>query len=105
VDFGEHNGDLFMAMEYVDGITCSKLLRTVAGRGECFPLAVSLYIVHEVLRALEYAHSACDEQGRSLGIVHRDVSPGNILIGRTGEVKLGDFGILLSAFVDRRTHP
>src|SRR5262245_53632130 len=58
VDFGEHAGDLFMAMEYVDGIACSKLLRAVASRGERFPLGAALYITHEVLRALDYAHNA-----------------------------------------------
>ncbi|MEB2313794.1 MAG: serine/threonine-protein kinase [Sorangiineae bacterium] len=105
VDFGEADGVLFMAMEYVDGISCAKLLRAVAARGERFPLGVALYVAHEVLRALEYAHEARDSSGRALGIVHRDVSPGNVLLGRAGEVKLTDFGIVKSALVDRRTYP
>jgi serine/threonine protein kinase len=105
IDFGESDGEVFMALEYVDGLSLARLLRLVASARRRFPVPVALFIAHEVLRALDFAHSACDEEGRSLGIVHRDVSPGNVLIGRTGEVKLGDFGILLSAFVDRRTHP
>lgn len=105
VDFGEHDGELFMAMEYVDGVSGARLLRTVASRGERFPLGAALFIAHEILRALAFAHEARDEEGRSYGIVHRDVSPGNILIGRAGEVKLTDFGIVRSAFVDRRTYP
>jgi eukaryotic-like serine/threonine-protein kinase len=105
VDFGEHNGELFMTMEYVDGVSLARLLRAVASRGERFPVGVALFIVHEILRGLRYAHEARDEQGHLLGIVHRDVSPGNILVGRAGEVKLTDFGIVLSAFVDRRTYP
>jgi serine/threonine-protein kinase len=105
VDFGESDGNLFMAMEYVDGISCAKLLRAVAARGERFPLASALFIAHEVLRALTFAHEALDELGRPLRIVHRDVSPGNILIGRAGEVKLTDFGIVRSSFIDRRTYP
>jgi serine/threonine-protein kinase len=105
VDFGESAGELFMAMEFVDGTSLARLLRAVASNGRRFPPHVALYVAHEVLRALDFAHHACDEQGRPLGIVHRDVSPGNVLIGRAGEVKLGDFGILLSSFVDRRTYP
>jgi eukaryotic-like serine/threonine-protein kinase len=105
VDFGEHDGELFMAMEYVDGVSCAKLLRTVAARGQQFPLGAALFITHEVLRALGFAHEARDESDRPLGIVHRDVSPGNTLIGRAGEVKLADFGIVRSAFIDRRTNP
>jgi eukaryotic-like serine/threonine-protein kinase len=105
IDFGESDGEVFMALEYVDGISLAKLLRMVAGARRRFPVPVALFMAHELLRALDFAHTACDEMGRPLGIVHRDVSPGNVLIGRTGEVKLGDFGILLSSFVDRRTHP
>jgi len=105
VDFGEHDGELFMAMEYVDGLSCARLLRAVASRGERVPVGVALFIAHEVLRALAYAHEARDEAGRSLGIVHRDVSPGNVLIGRAGEVKLTDFGIVRGEFIDRRTSP
>src|SRR5688572_5592559 len=105
IDFGESDGEVFMALEYIDGVSLARLLRMVAGARRRFPVPVALFIAHEVLRALDFAHCATDEHGRQLGIVHRDVSPGNVLIGRTGEVKLGDFGILLSSFVDRRTHP
>jgi serine/threonine-protein kinase len=105
VDFGEANGELFMAMEFVDGVSLARLLRTVSARRERFPTPIALHIAHEVLRGLAFAHEARDEQGRPLGIVHRDVSPGNVLVGRAGDVKLGDFGIVRSEFVDRRTYP
>jgi len=105
VDFGEANGELFMAMEFVDGVSLARLLRTVSSRRERFPTAIALHIAHEVLRGLAFAHQAQDEQGRPLHIVHRDVSPGNVLVGRAGDVKLGDFGIVRSEFVDRRTYP
>lgn len=105
VDFGESEGELFMAMEYVDGVSVARLLRNVATRRERVPLPIVLFIVREVLRGLAYAHEATSEDGAPLGLVHRDVSPGNVLISRIGEVKLGDFGIVLSAVVDRRTHP
>ncbi len=105
LDFGEHRGELFMAMEYVEGTSCARLLRSVAAKGRRFPLDVALFIAREVLEALSYAHDAQDEKGRSLGIVHRDVSPGNILVSASGEVKLTDFGIVRSEFIARRTYP
>jgi serine/threonine protein kinase len=105
IDFGESQGELFMAMEYVEGVSLAKLLRYVSGRRERFPLAAALFIAHEVLTGLSFAHDACDENGNPLHIVHRDVSPGNVLIGRAGDVKLADFGIVRSAYVDRRTYP
>ncbi len=105
IDFGESQGELFMAMEYVEGVSLAKLLRYVAGRRERFPLGAALFIAHEVLSGLAFAHAACDENGNPLHIVHRDVSPGNVLIGRAGDVKLADFGIVRSAYVDRRTYP
>jgi len=105
IDFGESQGELFMAMEYVEGVSLAKLLRYVSGRRERFPLGAALFIAHEVLSGLSFAHEACDENGNPLSIVHRDVSPGNVLIGRAGDVKLADFGIVRSAYVDRRTYP
>ncbi|HWZ91504.1 MAG TPA: protein kinase [Polyangiaceae bacterium] len=105
VDFGESHGELFMAMEFVDGVSLARLLRSVSARRERFPRGTALHIAHEVLRGLAFAHTAVDEHGRPLGIVHRDVSPGNVLLGRAGEIKLGDFGIVRSEFVDRRTYP
>lgn len=105
IDFGESAGQLFMAMEYVDGITVARLLRAVSARHAQIPLGAVLYIAHEILRGLSYAHQATDDQYRPLNIVHRDVSPGNVLIGREGEIKLTDFGIVRSAFIDRRTNP
>jgi len=102
-DFGEHDGELYMAMEYVDGTTGARLIRAAANRNEDIPLDICLYITLSILRGLEYAHSARDDEGKSLSLVHRDVSPGNVLIDRSGAVKLTDFGIARAAEIERRT--
>jgi serine/threonine-protein kinase len=102
-DLVEQNGELYMAMEYVDGTTGARLIREAAAQGEEIPLEVSLHIALSVLRALEYAHGARDDEGRPLSLVHRDVSPGNVLIDRSGAVKLTDFGIARAAEIERRT--
>jgi serine/threonine-protein kinase len=102
-DFGEHNGELYMAMEYVDGTTGARVIRAAATRNEDIPLDVSLQITLSLLRGLEYAHAARDDEGKPLSLVHRDVSPGNVLIDRSGAVKLTDFGIARAAEIERRT--
>ena len=102
-DFGEEDGELYMAMEYVDGTTGARLVRAVALRGEDIPLDVCIHVTLSILHALEYAHGARDEEGRPLSLVHRDVSPGNVLIDRSGAVKLTDFGIARAAEIERRT--
>ena len=102
-DFGEQDGELYMAMEYVDGTTGARLVRAAASAGEDVPLDVSLHVTLSILRALEYAHGARGEDGNPLALVHRDVSPGNVLIDRSGAVKLTDFGIARAAEIERRT--
>jgi serine/threonine-protein kinase len=102
-DFGEEDGELFMAMELVDGTNCAKLVRAAASRGEAVPIEDALFIALNVLRGLEFAHDAEDDEGEPLGLVHRDVSPGNVLISRTGSIKLADFGIARAAPLERRT--
>lgn len=102
-DFGEHDGELYMAMEFVDGTTAARLVRAAASKGEDVPLECALYIVLSVLRGLDYAHNARDTENKPLSLVHRDVSPGNVLIDRSGAVKLTDFGIARAAEIERRT--
>jgi serine/threonine-protein kinase len=102
-DFGEQDGELYMAMEYVEGTTGARLVRAAAARGDDVPLDVCLHIVLSILRALDYAHAVRDDDGRSILLVHRDVSPGNVLIDRSGGVKLTDFGIARAAEIERRT--
>lgn len=102
-DFGEQDGELYMAMEYVDGTTGARLIRAAAASSEDIPLDVCLHIALSLVRALDYAHGARDDGGRPLSLVHRDVSPGNVLIDRSGAVKLTDFGIARAAEIERRT--
>jgi serine/threonine protein kinase len=102
-DFGEEEGELYMAMEYVDGTTAARLIRAAATKGIELPLDACLHVALSVLRGLEYAHAARDDLGKPLSLVHRDVSPGNVLIDRSGAVKLTDFGIARAAELERRT--
>ena len=95
-DFGEIDGQLYACMEWVNGVDASKVARALVGGGRLFPVDAAFFVAAEVLRALEYAHGKRDG-GRQLQIVHRDVSPHNVLISYVGEVKLTDFGIARAA--------
>jgi serine/threonine-protein kinase len=105
LDFGEDNGELFLVMEYVDGVPLSDVLRAVVARKRAVDLGPALHIAREVAAGLAYAHHYRDEDDAPLGVVHRDVAPNNILLGRAGEVKLTDFGIVQSAWSEVRTAP
>ena len=105
VDFGEDEGALFIVMEFVDGLSCGDLLMAIAARRRTVELGPALFIAREVLAGLSHAHEFCDETGRALSLVHRDVAPNNILIGRAGRVLVADFGIVRSAEFDVRTTP
>lgn len=93
IDLGREGDTLYIAMEYVEGFDLRELLRQCSKTKTPLPVEFSLFIVAETLRALDYAHRKKDEDGRPLGIVHRDVSPSNVLVSFEGEVKLCDFGI------------
>jgi serine/threonine protein kinase len=92
-DFGEVNGQYFIALEYVDGFDALALLRASAQRQVRLPVPLCMFIAMEVLDALDYAHNAKHADGKPMRIVHRDISPSNVFISRRGDVKLGDFGI------------
>ncbi len=94
-DFGKVGDGYYLAQEFVDGRTLAQI---AARYGEKYdrtlPAAIVYHVIHEVLVGIAYAHERMDTQGRPLGIVHRDVSPSNIMISFEGEVKLLDFGIV-----------
>jgi hypothetical protein len=93
LDFGDVGGQYFIALEYVDGSDALGLLRTSAQRRLHIPRHIAVFIINEVLEALDYAHNARDMEGKGMHIVHRDISPSNIFLSKRGDVKLGDFGI------------
>jgi serine/threonine protein kinase len=100
---GREEGQLYIEMEYVDGLDVLAMLRECAHRRVRLPPEVSAYVVKEVLDGLDYAHRLTDDAGQALGLVHRDVSPSNILVSRRGNVKLVDFGIAHAAAEQQQT--
>ncbi len=92
-DFGRISGVYYIAMELVSGFDLRKLLRYANKANESIPLPVVLSILGELCDALEYAHAFVDEQGTHLQIVHRDISPSNLIVAHTGHLKVIDFGI------------
>ena len=91
-DVGRDGSDLFLAMDHVDGVDLRWLLNATRRAGARIPPAVALFITAELLRALEHAHGARDLGGGPLRLVHRDISPENVLLGHDGSVRLADFG-------------
>lgn len=95
-DLSEHEGNWFIAMELVDGCDLSKIMRRAREKGITLPMPMAIFITAEILKGLDYAHTRTATQNgieQPLNIVHRDISPPNILISQQGEVKLTDFGI------------
>lgn len=96
-DLGEADGAYFIAMEYVDGPHLGKLARSGWKAGEPMPLTLCAYVVGRAAEGLHFAHEQRDpESGQPLHLVHRDISPHNILISRYGDVKVADFGVAKS---------
>jgi serine/threonine protein kinase len=96
-DLGRIDKSYYIAMEYVHGRDLRTIMRRAKEKGPRIPLELGLRIVSHVCSALEYAHRKRDDRGRPMQIVHRDVSPQNILISFEGDVKLTDFGIAKAA--------
>ena len=92
-EFGEINGYLYLAMEYVHGENLGTLTTAARAGGRPIEIALGAHICVQVAAALEYMHQKKDLAGRAMLLVHRDVSPPNVLISFSGEVKLGDFGV------------
>lgn len=92
LDFGRHGDAWFLAMEYVDGVPASVLFHEFGLRGAFVPLSACLYILAEVAEGLAYIHEKRAVDG-GLGLVHRDLNPPNVLLSRSGEVKISDFGV------------
>ena len=93
-DLGEMDGHFYLALEYVHGQDLFQVLKTLQKNGVWMPIPAAVYITQELLAGLNYAHFLRDEKGDPMNIIHRDISPQNLLMSYEGEVKLIDFGIV-----------
>lgn len=104
-DIGAADNTYFIVMEYIDGANLKTLMQSFRRAGKRFPLKEASYIAMAACRALSYAHELRDYEGRHIGVVHRDVSPPNILLSRRGETKMTDFGLAKATTQLEKTDP
>ena len=97
-DFGKADGELYLAMELIEGKDLRSAMTQAQARRLRLPTTVASYIISEVAAGLDYAHRKSDGFGRALGIVHCDVSPSNVMLSTDGYVKILDFGIARASF-------
>ena len=102
-DLGRVGDTYYITMEFVDGADLYKILRRGSERNADVPLDVCAFVAKEMATGLDYAHRKRGTGGEPLGIVHRDVSPQNVLVSNAGEVKLVDFGIAKATMKARQT--
>jgi serine/threonine-protein kinase len=93
LDFGRHDDSWFLAMEFVDGVSLSALLKALRAHHARLPLPAALFVIAEVAEGLAYLHEKRSADGTQVGLVHRDLNPPNVLLSRGGDVKLSDFGV------------
>jgi eukaryotic-like serine/threonine-protein kinase len=96
-DLGKVDDSYFIALEYVNGRDVRRIFDDLRKQGHAMPVPQVCHLIMQLCEGLDYAHNKRDAQGRDLNLVHRDVSPQNVLIGYEGEVKLIDFGIAKAA--------
>ena len=96
-DLGKIQSSYYIAMEYIDGYDLKTILRRGEERGHPMPVELALFIASKLASALDYAHRKRDFEEKEMGLVHRDVSPQNVLISQEGDIKLCDFGIAKAA--------
>ncbi|WNG43494.1 serine/threonine protein kinase [Archangium minus] len=104
-DMGEAEGTYYMALEYVAGVDLAYLLEQARAQGQLLPVPVALLLGQRIAEGLGYAHRKTGPDGTPLGIVHRDVSPHNVMVSYEGEVKVIDFGLAKSAARSKYTLP
>ncbi|OGQ05250.1 MAG: hypothetical protein A2979_09365 [Deltaproteobacteria bacterium RIFCSPLOWO2_01_FULL_45_74] len=96
-DLGKLGDDYFISMEFIHGVNLRDILYRLREKNKKLPIDLSVYVASEICKGLDYAHRKADSNNQPLGIVHRDISPQNVLISYEGEVKIVDFGIAKAA--------
>ncbi len=104
-DIGVGDNAYFIVMEYVDGANLKSIAESVKKQGKDFSVAAAAFITHEICKGLAYAHELTDPHGSPLHVVHRDMSPPNVLITKFGEVKIVDFGLAKASSQLERSEP
>lgn len=92
-DLGKVGDDYFIVMEYVEGKTFSQMMKRLRTQGLEIPISCAAAVIREIAEGLDYMHRKADDNGQPLGIIHRDISPQNIILSTSGTVKIIDFGI------------